>query len=64
MTMSYCLIENTAPDLEECADKIEDALADQKKLSSSEYRHLATLVEAAKRIAKLDDENDLMELKP
>lgn len=63
-SMSYCIIENTAKDLEEAVEKIRGKLDANEKLSHEEYKYLDLLVSSAQELVSLDKENDLTELKP
>lgn len=64
MSMSYCIIENTAKDLEEAAVKIRERLEAKEKLSTSEYAYLTMLVEWAQDIVDLNDNHDFHTLDP
>lgn len=64
MRMSYCIIENTAKDLEEAAGKLREHLEGNKKLSRDEYRHVAMLLEWSQEVVALSGEFDFDELKP
>lgn len=63
-SMSYCVIENTVDDFEECVDKVRNALENGEKLSREEYRRLGQLVEHAKALVELDKKNDFDVLDP
>ncbi len=62
--MSYCRIQNTAQDLQDCISAIEEGEYTDK-ISRSEQRSLAEIVELAQRIVnELEYEiDDILDLK-
>ena len=54
--MSYCRFENTANDLGDCIEAIQDWEEECKDLSSYEIRNLKDLLYQAREIIELEDE--------
>lgn len=63
-TMSYCLIQNTAGDLEEAVEKIREHLDRGERLSRDEWRYLHKLLDSSKELVALDKEYDFDDLNP
>ena len=51
--MNYCRFQNTAADLDDCLETIENASDLEKELSHEEYKAAKQLYEIAKRYVEL-----------
>lgn len=58
--MSYCRFQNTASDLQDCLDAIDESInngqVDIQSLSQEEYDALFDIVEQAEQIASMKEE--------
>lgn len=63
-SMTYCQIENTAPEVEEIVERVREKLDRGERLSRSEYRALTKLVDHAKELVQLDKDHDFDDLNP
>lgn len=57
--MSYCRFENTANDLQDCVDALDECMGELSSLSKAEERAARRIIELAKAI--VDDYGELAE---
>ena len=57
-TMSYCRFENTASDLRDCEDELNEMNDPEAELSGSEYKAFVRLIKRCRRLA--DDYEEII----